>query len=153
MILAGEVILVYLAGVLFIAGLLIWNFIRIRKKHLIYFSKALLIAGLVWTKMPYFQWLVFVFVALALLEYQARLPLEIGFSSRQIIFNSLLKRRYQWRDINNVVLRDGLLTIDFENNRLFQKEIDEGEKEASEKEFNNWCMEQLQRNNQDITVS
>src|SRR5699024_7238229 len=109
--------------------------------------------GLVWTKMPYFQWLVFVFVALALLEYQARLPLEIGFSSRQITFNSLLKRRYQWRDINNVVLRDGLLTIDFENNRLFQKEIDEGEKEASEKEFNIWSMDQLQRNSQDITVS
>ena len=93
--------------------------------------------------MPYFEWLFFVFVALALLEYQARHPLEIGFSSRQVVFNTLFKKKFSWSELSNVLLRDGLLTIDFDNNRLFQREIDEGESEASEEEFNAWCLRQL----------
>ena len=144
MMILREVVLPYLIGVAFIAGLLMWNLYsaKYRDKE-IYYSKALLIAGLVWTKMPFYEWLFFVFVALALLEYQAKHPLEIGFSSRQVVFNTLLKRRFSWTELSNVILRDGLLTIDFRNNRLFQKEIDEGESEASEEEFNSWCNRQL----------
>jgi hypothetical protein len=93
--------------------------------------------------MPYWQWLVFVFVALALLEHQAKHALEIGFSSKEIVFNSLFKKRHQWSELTNVMLKDGLLTVDFKNNKLFQKEIDEGEQEASEEEFNLWCRKQL----------
>jgi len=144
MIVRNEVVLPYLLGVVFIAGLLLWNaYASYRLDRNIYYSKALLIAGLVWMKMPYFEWLVFVFVVLALLEYQAKHPLEIGFAPDHIKFNSLIKKRYTWEEIDNVVLRDGLLTIDFKNNRLFQKEIDSGENEASEAEFNAWCGEKL----------
>lgn len=144
MLIVREVVLPLALGVAFIAGLLIWNFYssRYHDKET-YYSKALLIAGLVWTKMPFFEWLFFAFVALALLEYQAKHPLEIGFSPGQVVFNTLFKRRFQWKDLSNVVLRDGLLTIDFNNNKLFQKEIDEGESEASEEEFNAWCNRQL----------
>lgn len=138
-------IIPYVAGIIFIAGLLAWNIYRLRKGVPIYFSKAMLIAAIVWTRMPYWQWLVFVFVALALLEHQAKHALEIGFSSGEIVFNTLFKKRYQWSALNNVVLKDGLLTVDFKNNRLFQREIDEGEQEASEEEFNLWCREQLLR--------
>lgn len=148
MIIRDEVILVYLAGVVFISGLFTWNFIKTRRKQPVYFSKALLIAGLVWTKMPYFPWLIFVFVVLALLEYQAKLPLEIGFSRSRITFNSLIRRNISWSEIANIVLRDGLLTIDYQNNRLFQREVDEGEREASDQEFNNWCQEQLKKSDE-----
>jgi hypothetical protein len=144
--LAEKIILPYLLGIIFIIGLLIWNYFIYRKGDKeVYFSKGLLIAGIVWTKMPYFEWLVFVFIALALLEYQAKYPLEIGFSRTHIIFNTLFKKKYNWSDVNNVILKDGLLTLDFTNNRIFQKEIDEGESEASEEEFNAWCTDQLER--------
>jgi len=45
------------------------------------------------------------------------------------------------------VLKDGLLTLDFKNNRLMQKEIadDEDEDDADEEEFNTWCRDQLAR--------
>jgi len=146
MIAAGRIVVPYLAGIIFIVGLLMWNAWRYygRNKE-IYYSKALLIAGLVWTRMPYFEWLIFVFAFLAFLEYQAKLPPEIGFSTDHIVFNGLFKRKYPWSSVSRVIIKDGLLTIDFVNNRLFQKEIDSGENEASEQEFNQWAENQKEK--------
>jgi hypothetical protein len=149
MLLRGAIILPYLAGVIFIAGLLLWNaYVYFKKGEQIYFSKALLIAGLVWTRMPYFEWLVIVFAILAVLEYQAKLPPEIGFSDEHIVFNGLIKKKYDWSAIDNVILKDELLTIDFKNNTLFQKEIDSGDNEATEEEFNGWCARLLLLNHE-----
>jgi hypothetical protein len=139
MFLRDAIILPYLAGVIFIASLLAWNAYSYYKAgNEIYYSKALLIAGIVWTRMPHFQWLVVVFAFLALLEYQAKRAPEIGFSDDHIVFNNLFRKKFSWSEIQNVVLKNGLLTIDFRNNRLFQREIDSGESEASEHEFNEW---------------
>jgi hypothetical protein len=139
MIFTNRIILPYLAGIIFIGGLLLWNaFLYYRTDKEIYYSKALLIAGVVWTKMPYFEWLVVVLAFLALLEYQAKKPVEVGFADDHIMINRLFKKRIRWSEIDNVVLRDGWLTIDFKNNRLLQKEIDTGESEASDDEFNEW---------------
>lgn len=149
MVIRGEIIIPYLLGVLFIAGLLLWNlFVSLRTDREIYYSKAMLISALVWMKMPYAQWLVFVFPVLALLEYQAKMAAEVGFSDEHVVFNRLFRKKYSWKDIEHVILKDGLLTINFRNNRFFQKEIDEGENEASEAEFNNWCAERLGYANQ-----
>ena len=144
MVFRNMIILPYLAGVIFIAGVLIWNaFVYYRTDKEIYYSKALLIAGLVWTKMPYFEWLVIVFAFLALLEYQAKRDIEIGFADDHTMINKLFKKKIRWNEIDNVVLKDGWLTIDFKNNKLFQKEIDTGESEASDKEFNEWVKNRL----------
>lgn len=138
----------YLLGIVFIAGLIIYNLVVGRRSGKeIYYSKALLIAGLVWMKMPYGQWLIFVFIILAFLEYQARMPLEIGFSPDEIVFNTLFRKRFQWSDLNNVVLKDGLLTIDFKSDKIFQRVIDDGESEASEDEFNEWARQKLEMGN------
>jgi len=144
MIESGRIILPLVIGVVFIAGVILYNIYRSRAENKeISYSKALLIAAIIWTKMPYGQWLIFVFVVLAFLEYQAKLPLEIGFSSKQIVFNSLIRKRYAWSDLSNVLLKDGLLTVDFQNNKLFQKLVDDGENEATEDEFNEWCRQHL----------
>lgn len=144
MVIRQQVIVPYLAGIIFIILLVAWSWYIAKKNNKeMYYSKALLIAGLVWTKMPYFPWLIVVFVILALLEYQAKLSPEIGFSSDHIIFNGLFKKKYNWSEIDNVILKDGLLTIDFKNNKLFQKEIDTGENEAGEAEFNEWVRDKL----------
>lgn len=139
MVFRNMVIMPYLLGIIFVGGLLIWNaFLYYRTDREIYYSKALLIAGLVWTRMPYFQWLVAVFAFLALLEYQAKKPAEIGFAEDHIMLNKLFRKKIAWSEIDNVVLKDGVITIDFRNNRLLQREIDQGENEASEQEFNEW---------------
>jgi hypothetical protein len=147
MVFRNMIVLPYLAGIIFIAGLLIWNaFLYYRTDKEIYYSKALLIAGLVWTKMPYFEWLVIVFAFLALLEYQAKRSPEIGFADDHIMINRLFKKKISWEEIENVVLRDGWLTIDFKNNKVLQNEIDGGENEASEEEFNEWLTQRQSDN-------
>jgi hypothetical protein len=48
-----------------------------------------------------------------------------------------------WNEINNAVIKDGFLTIDQKNNKLFQKEI-EGDVSADiETEFNEFCRHQI----------
>ncbi|WP_315814500.1 hypothetical protein [Paraflavitalea speifideaquila] len=82
----------YLLGIVAIIGILTWNLVQSSKGKKVYYSRALLVAALVWMKMPYFQWLTFVFIILALLEYQAKYSLEIGFSDQEIVINSLFKK-------------------------------------------------------------
>jgi hypothetical protein len=138
--------LAYLLGVIFVTGVIAWNLYQSSRNKKVYYSRALLIAALVWMKMPYFQWLAFVFIMLALLEYQAKYSIEIGFSDKEVLINSLFKKRYQWKQFNNIVLKDGLLTLDFTNNRVLQREIeDDGESEADEDEFNLYCEQQLRK--------
>src|SRR5690348_18432514 len=66
---SSNVIVAPLIGAVAVPGFVIWNLVLAAKKHKVYYSRALLIAALVWMKMPYFQWLAFVFIILALLEY------------------------------------------------------------------------------------
>ena len=96
------------------------------------------------------EWLFGAFIILALLERQVKFPLEIGFSESRIVFNTMLKKSYHWSQLGNVKLKDGLLTIDFLNNRLLQRELedDEDEDEVSEEEFNEFCRKQLEAKNQ-----
>ena len=82
----------YLVGLVFVVGVVIYNLIQSRRKRKVYYSRALLIAALVWMKMPYLQWLAFVFIILGLLEYQAKYSIEIGFSEKEIVFNTLFKK-------------------------------------------------------------
>lgn len=92
------------------------------------------------------------YLALALLEDQALASQEVGFDEQEIVLNGLKTRRIPWSDLSNVVLKDGLLTIDFKNNRLFQKEVDDLEDDdydGSEDEFNAFCRKQLLLHNAD----
>lgn len=134
----------YLLGAVFVTLVLAWNIIQSAKGKRVYYSRALLIAALVWMKMPFMQWLAFVLIILALLEYQAKYSLEIGFSDKEIVINSLWKKRYPWSAFTNIVLKDGLITMDFANNRILQREVeDDEEDDADEEEFNEYCRKQL----------
>lgn len=146
LILQQNISIAYLLGAVFVTGVLIYNIWMSAKGRKVYYSRALLIAALVWMKMPYLQWLSFLFIILALLEYQAKYSLEIGFTENQVVINSLFKKRYRWDQFNNIVLKDGLITLDFNNNKILQREVvDDEEDEADEDEFNNYCREQLKK--------
>jgi hypothetical protein len=83
-----------------------------------------------------------------LLEHQVKFPLEIGFSENQIVFNTLFRKKYNWSQLSNVMLKDGMLTMDFYNNRLLQRQVedDEDDDDATEEEFNLFCRQQLKKN-------
>ncbi len=135
----------YLIGSVFILGLLSWNIFRGRiRKIKVYYSRSLLIAALVWMKMPFYQWLSFVFILLALLEYQAKYSIEIGFSDSEILMNTIIKKKFKWTEFSNIVLKDGILTLDFANNKIWQREVEDDEEDDTEEiEFNNYCKKKL----------
>lgn len=137
--------IVYLIGFLFMVVAVGRNIYlrRVRGQESVKYNRALFFAAIMWTVMPYFQWLIFVLGFLGLLEFQAKFPLEIGFTEKQIVFNSIIKKKYVWSDFNNVVLKDNVLTLDFKNNKIFQKETIDDDAEADEDEFNDFCRKYL----------
>jgi hypothetical protein len=66
------------------------------------------------------------------------------FSTENItIAKSLFKKVYDWAAIENVVLKDNLLSIDFKDNQLMQVEIANEGHSNEEKIFNQFCKLQL----------
>jgi hypothetical protein len=64
----------------------------------------------------------------------------IIFSEEKIIFPL---RTIRWNELDNTMLKDGLLTMDFKNNKIIQQPIDEAQTNVNEKEFNEFCKAQL----------
>jgi len=146
--LPGNFHLIRTLAIAVLAGMMVWNYVQMRRRKKVYYNQAYLVTGLLWMGMPYLQWLFIPFILLAVLEHQVKFPLEIGFSETQVVFNTLFKKKYKWDQLTNVMLRDGLLTMDFANNRLLQREVedDEDEDDTSEEEFNLFCKQQIKKN-------
>lgn len=70
------------------------------------------------------------------------------FFTDKILFPSFPARSIQWKSLNNSLLKDGLLTIDFKNDKVIQQLIDESKTSVDEKEFNEFCKQQLIISNQ-----
>lgn len=133
---------------LLLAGGLVFNLIsrgRRGARVQVRFKYLILLAALGWFGMPAFPWIGIIFLALAFLEHQTKRPLEIGFDRDQVVINTLFRQRHGWPMFNNVILRDGLLTLDFKNNRLLQREVveDDDDENADEEEFNAYCRDRL----------
>ena len=57
-----------------------------------------------------------------------------------VLFNRVLGNSHAaWTEINNLVLKDHLLTIDFKNNKLLQLTTDPRDTEIDEAAFNRFC--------------
>ena len=88
-------------------------------------------------------WMGILYGLAAVLEKQVKFPQEIGFTESGITFNTLPKKTLQWNQVNNIVIKDGLITIDQKNNKLYQKEIEGYVTKDIENEFNNFCSRHL----------
>jgi len=103
--------------------------------------KVLLIPVLLIIRIPYFWLIAIILAVVSMLEYHAlKLVPSVYFSSGSIIFKGIVNKKYSWSVFANIVLKDGLLTADFKDNRLFQKETDSA---VNEQEFNDWCNRHL----------
>lgn len=122
-----------------------WLFCYLQKQRGVqpFYRLALLFAATGW----YFQknglWISLIYLIAAMLEKQVKFPEEIAFDEEEIVLNSFPKKRFTWNELNNVVLKDGLLTIDFKNNKLLQKELESEAGKQVEQEFNKFAEEKL----------
>ena len=69
----------------------------------------------------------------------------VTLSADKIIYPSFPKRIIYWADLNNLLLKDGLLTIDLKSNKVIQQLVDENKTPVDEKEFNDFCRQQLNK--------
>jgi hypothetical protein len=79
-----------------------------------------------------------IILTLTLLFNLATADTVIKIGEKIIIKTGLIKRTYSWMELEQVILKDGLLTIDFKTNQLLQHPV--GQDEAiDELAFNTFC--------------
>ncbi|GAC1396679.1 MAG: hypothetical protein NVSMB63_17140 [Sediminibacterium sp.] len=117
---------------------------RQQKKGLMPFYRlALFLAACGWYIQPNGFWPATIYLVAALIEKQVKFPPEVAFDETEIVFNTLPKKRFSWDMLSNVVLKDNLITIDFKNNKLIQKEIESTATLREEQDFNEFCRKML----------
>lgn len=120
-----------------------WWIKRKKNPHITY-KHPLFVTGIVWLFVPGMRWIFILFILFILFDHQSRQNLEIGVSDEQVVINTFFRKRFEWKQFSNVVLKDNLLTLDFKNNKVLQREIDPLLSDVEEEEFNQFCAAQLQ---------
>lgn len=133
------------------AGILlswIYTIIKKRRKGEAFFRLGLFLCALGWLLGPERNvWMAILYAVAGLVEKQIKFPAEIGFSNDEISFNTLPRKVLSWSEIKNVVIKDGLITIDQKNNKLTQKEIEGYVTADIENEFNEFCQKRIEASN------
>jgi len=147
----------YVVSILVIVGQMIYNFYERKKGQYRDHRISFVVSCITFFFIPSKNFVVIIIAILygllALLEKQIKFPEEIGFNKTGIIINAFFKKHYEWSFINNVILKDGLLTIDYKNNKIFQKEIEEEIAPVLEKEFNEFCRLQREASESKVAVN
>lgn len=59
------------------------------------------------------------------------------------ITNLFTEKIFSWAAVQNVIFKDGLLTVDFKNNRIFQHAVLSKDIDLDENTFNQFCTQKL----------
>ncbi len=139
----GSAIFYWVASMLLIAIYIFLQF-KFSRREKVYYTPGLAIAAQTFIAGPYTNLLLASLYLISLfIERELKFEKEVGFTQNEIVFNTLLKKQYEWTDFNNIMIKDGLLTLDFKDNRLMQKEIDGDISPEIEIEFNEFCHIQI----------
>jgi hypothetical protein len=111
-----------------------------------YYRFALMIAAWGWFMNPHTILIAITFLIAAFLEKPVKVQPEYAFDDEGIVFNSFPERKYPWNEVQNVVLKFGMLTIDLRNNKIMQGEVNDEVSKQVETEFNEYCKGRLQKN-------
>jgi hypothetical protein len=86
-------------------------------------------------------WAAAIIVLFYLLYLVAIRKFDVSFSDKHISYPSFPRKEIPWNELNNVIMKDGILTIDFKNNKIIQAETEANT--VNEKEFNEFCKKRL----------
>ena len=140
---SAGIVNVYWLSALIIVVIFLYLKIKAGTKR-VYYTAGLAIAAITFAAGPNRNLLLFFFyVTCLLIEREVKFHKEIGLTENDIVFNTLFKKHYAWADMNNVLIKDGILTLDFKSNKLMQKEIEGDVSMEIEKEFNAFCKAQV----------
>lgn len=132
-----------LGSIAVIMGWWLHCFLQRKKGNMPFYRIALTAAAVGWAIQPGWGFVAVIYILAAILEKQVKFPQEIAFDADEIVVNSFPRKHFQWNELQNVVMKDGILTVDFHNNTLIQKEIETQASAQTEQEFNEFCLERL----------
>lgn len=138
-----------LIAMVVITGIAVSNYIDKKKNKPIRFNGALFVIGAALTLFTSYEWIPILYIIAGIAEGLLIKNDEIGFSKDQIIKSGVLPKKIKWSELNNVLIKDGLLTMDFKNNKVFQAYTDDEEDDeydVEDDEFNSYCQERLAGN-------
>jgi LPXTG-motif cell wall-anchored protein len=131
-----------------------YYFFRKRKKSLETFGliMALLYADFWFQHVGVIALIIFVLLYLFVTLVQGK-KTSVLFSLEGVYITRVFKTFiYSWQEMDNVILKDNLLTIDLRSNKIIQAEIVEGAETVDEKKFNEFCTGQLQKKSPVLTA-
>ena len=105
---------------------------------------AFILLSLAWIVAGY--WVVGVLNILFMILHTAALQKPIvSINESRVLYPSFPKKKIDWQELSNLIIKDGLLTIDFKNNKIIQQQIADISLTIDEKEFNDFCLQQLNK--------
>ncbi len=99
-----------------------------------------------WSRSPYW-WFSLILIAFLFLDILAHRKLILTVTEKKITYPSFPVKQIEWSELTNLVLKDGLVTIDFKNNKIIQQPILNSDWDTDEEEFNEFCRKQLRIKN------
>lgn len=86
-------------------------------------------------------WVVAILAFFYILYVLATRKFEVRFFDNYISYPSVPRKDVLWTELDNVIIKAGILTIDFKNNTLIQVETEDSD--VNEREFNEFCKKRL----------
>jgi len=93
---------------------------------------------IIWLKYSMY-WGSVINIALLFLHLNAVKILLIEVTKEYISYPSFIEKKISWAEVQNIILKDGLLTIDQKNNTLTQYEVIYDALNITENDFNQFC--------------
>ncbi|MCB0776857.1 MAG: hypothetical protein KDB99_11120 [Chitinophagaceae bacterium] len=129
--------------VVIILAILIYMIIQ--KKYSTQFLNILfLIFTISWIINGYY-WLAGATLLFAILYNISARNFVIHIAAAEINYPSFPVTKIQWNELNNIILKDEVLTIDLKSNKLIQHSIGNANNSVNEEEFNEFCRQQLSK--------
>ncbi|MEO6404628.1 MAG: hypothetical protein ABIY51_14720 [Ferruginibacter sp.] len=137
---------------LLLAGCLI-NFLSIglfflpavlQKKTKYFFSATLILTAFTWWALGNILMGILLCVLVVMNFYSRKKPV-VYFTDEYILYPSFPPRKFYWKDVQDVIIKDDILTIDLKNNALIQQKIESRSIESMDmRAFNDLIRKNLQ---------
>ena len=116
-----RLLFIVMAGMFFLFGLYcIFGKPKMKREYIIFY----LLAALLWTMEIHFWPVGVVMILLMILNILAEVDTSVIISGKGIELRNYRSKNISWQEVDNVIMKDGLLSIDQKNNKIFQAEPD-----------------------------
>ncbi|MBS1729641.1 MAG: hypothetical protein JSS67_02570 [Bacteroidetes bacterium] len=108
-----------------------------------FFLHGILFAIMGWLSQEFYL-LALILAAWAFMGLKLKEHFWLRLNKDGLILQTFYQKKMAWEDLQNIILKDGLLTMDFKSNRIYQAIIIDIMPSTEEVPFNQYCLEHLQ---------